>query len=82
VLARHSNVARVLAGHVHRAVTVPVAGSVVAVATSTYRQTDLCMRAAGMIGDLLDPTSFLLHATVDGHCVTHVVPVSHAGRRR
>ncbi|MER5263645.1 phosphodiesterase [Actinosynnema sp. NPDC002837] len=79
VLARHGNVARVLAGHVHRAISVPFAGTVVTVAPSTYRQTSLTLRADRQIGYLAEPTGFLLHVATESGFATHTVAVSDAG---
>jgi Icc protein len=62
VIARRGNVARVLAGHVHPDVAVPFAGTLVSIASATYRQS-----APG-------PTSFLLHVLTGDGCATHAVP--------
>ncbi|WP_329562711.1 phosphodiesterase [Kitasatospora sp. NBC_01266] len=78
VLARHPRVVRVLAGHLHRAILAPFAGSLLAVAPSTYRQSTLTLRADRQMGYLHEPTGLLLHLPVDGAWVTHTVPVSHA----
>ena len=79
VLARHPHVARVLAGHLHRIVSVPYAGTVVTTAPSTYRQLGLRLHDGEPPGYLAEPTAFLLHLSVEGTWVTHTVPASHAG---
>lgn len=72
VLRRHPHVARVLVGHVHRAVGVPFAGTVAWCAPSTHRQSTLALRPEQPMGYLHEPPAFLLH--LDGGA-THVVPV-------
>ncbi|MFD0207517.1 MULTISPECIES: phosphodiesterase [Saccharothrix] len=79
VLRRHGNVARVLAGHVHRPISVPFAGTAVSVAPSTYRQTSLTLRADQQTGYLAEPTGFLLHVATESGFATHTVAVSAAG---
>jgi len=78
VIGWHSNVIRVLAGHVHRVVVTPFAGALLTVAPSTYRQTSLTMLADRPFGYLYEPTGFLLHLLTDHDCVTHSVAISHA----
>lgn len=78
VVRAHPHVARVLAGHVHRTVSAAFAGTLLTVAPSTYRTSELAMRPDRMIGYLNEPTSFLLHQLTDTSCITHTVPVSHA----
>ena len=78
VVAGHANVARVMAGHVHRPVTAAFAGSVLTVAPSLWRQTGLQLSSDRPPGYLAEPTGFLLHMIDGDDCVTHTVPVSHA----
>ena len=82
VIAAHPRVARVLAGHVHRPVTTDFAGTIVSIAPSTYRTSELALRAEAAMGHLDEPTTVLLHQidqATGGACVSHTLPVSHAG---
>ncbi|MGW4941288.1 phosphodiesterase [Actinoplanes sp. NPDC004185] len=78
VVAAHGNVARVMAGHVHRPITAAFAGSVLTVAPSLWRQTGLLLNSDAPPGYLAEPTGFLLHMIEGDDCVTHTVQVSHA----
>jgi 3',5'-cyclic AMP phosphodiesterase CpdA len=75
ILARHSNVVRILAGHVHRAITGSFAGITVCIAPSTFRQAVLDLATEGSTGYLHEPPGFLLHRVSSAGCVTHLVQV-------
>jgi 3',5'-cyclic AMP phosphodiesterase CpdA len=82
VVARHPNVERVLAGHLHRIVTAPFAGTLLSVAPSTYRQLNLSLHPDSPLSVAADPTGFLLHVSAGvttDPWITHAVQVSHAG---
>ena len=87
VIARHRNVKRVLAGHLHRIVSAPFAGTQLAIAPSTYRQADLTLKPDRPLAFVSDPTGFLLHMAIGANggagsgtdpWITHAVQVSHA----
>lgn len=79
VLVRHGHVVRVLAGHVHRPITAPFAGTTVTVAPSTCRRSELRLRDVPGMRSVDEPTGFLLH-WIDGFdCVTHLVQLGPAG---
>jgi 3',5'-cyclic AMP phosphodiesterase CpdA len=78
VIARHPHVTRILAGHVHRVIVAPFAGTTVTVAPSTYRQSALRLHDDQPPGYLAEPTGYLLHQLTDSGCITHSMPASHA----
>ena len=74
VIARHPQVQRVVAGHLHRSITGDLAGRPVMTASSTYVQARLRFGATEL--ELADePAGFVLHAVVGGRLVSHVQPV-------
>jgi len=78
VIARHGHVARILAGHVHRVIFAPFAGTTLAIAPSTYRQSALRLHDDQPPGYLAEPTGYLLHYLTETGCVTHSMAASHA----
>lgn len=80
VVERHQNVARILAGHVHRVTATLFASTLVSTAASTYLASDLAL--AGEVPHYTpEPTTFLLHTGAPGPVTTHVVNASHAAAR-
>ena len=74
VVGRHAQVRRLVAGHVHRAITGALAGRPAMTIPSTYAQLRLTFGADDM--DLAEePAAFAVHAVVDGEVVSHVQPV-------
>lgn len=74
LLSRRSQVKRVVAGHVHRAITGRVGGRSVFTVPSTYVQGLLAFGATELLLSA-DPPGFAVHALVDGDLVSHVQPV-------
>lgn len=73
VIARHRNVARVIAGHNHRPITAAFAGTILTVAPSTAHQVTLDLADSGHGSFLFEPPAFFLHlwSEVSG-LVTHM----------
>jgi 3',5'-cyclic AMP phosphodiesterase CpdA len=75
VIARHPHVRRIVAGHVHRAITGALADRPVVTVPSTYVQGRLRFGAHEI--ELVDePAGFAVHAVLDGEVVSHVQPVN------
>jgi 3',5'-cyclic-AMP phosphodiesterase len=75
VLQHHPHVRRVLAGHVHRAMTAELAGRAVLAVPSTYVQTRLRF-SSPEIEITAEPPGFAVHALLDGELASHVQPVT------
>jgi 3',5'-cyclic AMP phosphodiesterase CpdA len=74
VIARHPQVRRIVAGHMHRTIIGELAGRVVLTVPSTYVQMRLDFRLQE--SELADePAGFAVHAVLDGEWVSHVQPV-------
>ncbi len=71
VLARHPQVARVIAGHVHRVIVTELAGRAVLSVPSTYLQALLKFTPAP-IEMVPDPAGFAIHALRGGALTSHV----------
>jgi hypothetical protein len=67
-------VRRLVAGHVHRAVTGELAGRVVVAAPSTYVQARLDFRSQ-TLELVAEPPALAVHALLDGALVSHIQPV-------
>jgi len=74
VVARHPQVRRLVAGHVHRAITAELAGRVVLTVPSTYVQARLDF-TSDTIELAAEPAGFAVHAVLDGDVTSHIQPV-------
>ena len=81
LLATNAQVAKVVTGHVHRAIFDVVGGCGVVVCPSTYLQAPL---EIGMTEIHLapDPPAFAVHATVETGVVSHIQPIARLSARR
>lgn len=71
VIARHPQVMRIVAGHVHRAIVAELAGRAVVTVPSTYLQAALDFTAP-KLQMCPDPPGFAIHALRDGSLATHL----------
>ncbi len=75
VLRRHPQVERVLAGHVHRFMTVAFGGTIAVTAPSTATAIALRLAPAAEPASYLEPPGFLLHQwSPERALVTHLMP--------
>ncbi|TML44585.1 MAG: phosphodiesterase [Actinobacteria bacterium] len=75
VLQRHPQVRRVVAGHLHRALTSELAGRAVLAVPSTYVQMRLSFNS-DEIETAAEPAGFAVHSLLDGELASHVQPVT------
>jgi Icc protein len=74
VVERHPQVRRLVAGHMHRAITSVLAGRVVVAVPSTYMQARLDFLAQEL-KTVPQPAGFAVHALMEGEIVSHVQQV-------
>jgi len=71
VVARHPQVTRIVAGHVHRSIVAELAGRAVVTVPSTYLQSALDFTSP-KLKMRPDPPGFAVHALRDGFLATHL----------
>jgi hypothetical protein len=74
VVAAHPHLRRIVAGHLHLAVSGELGGRGVLAAPSTYVQAELDFSAAE-IRLAAEPAGFIVHAFLDGEIVSYVEAV-------
>ena len=74
VVERHPQVRRIVAGHMHRAITAELAGRAVLAVPSTYMQARLDFVTQRLV-TVPEPAGFAVHALLDGEVVSHVQQV-------
>jgi 3',5'-cyclic-AMP phosphodiesterase len=77
VVERHRQVRRLVAGHMHRAITGVLAGCAVLAVPSTYMQARLDFLAQDL-HTVPEPAGFAVHALLDGEVISHVQQVDRA----
>jgi 3',5'-cyclic-AMP phosphodiesterase len=71
VVERHAQVRRLVAGHLHRAITAELAGRPVLAVPSTYMQARLDF-VSEQLRTVPEPAGFAVHALLDGELISHV----------
>jgi len=76
VIARHSQVERVIAGHLHRSIQCRVGGTVASTCPSPAHQIVLDIRPGAPLGFAMEPPGYQLHVWYEGTgLVTHTVTI-------
>lgn len=71
IVERHAQVRRLVAGHMHRAITAELAGRLVLVVPSTYMQGRLDF-VSHQLRTVPEPAGFAVHALMDGELISHL----------
>jgi Icc protein len=79
LVARHPQVARIVAGHVHRAATGMAGGCAVFVCPSSYVQLVLDLTEDASLMLVREPPGFGIHVAIDGELTSHVQPIGDYG---
>jgi Icc protein len=79
LVARHPQVKRIVAGHVHRAATGVAGGCAVFVCPSSYVQLALDLTEDASLMLVREPPGFGLHVAIDGELTSHVQPIGDFG---
>jgi len=74
VVSSHSQVRRIVAGHVHRTIAGEVAGRPVLTVPSTFVQAKPSF-GSGRLEFAIEPAGFAVHAFVNGDLISQVQPV-------
>jgi Icc protein len=74
VVERHPHVCRIVAGHMHRAITGDLAGRAVLAAPSTYMQARLDLSSAEL-QIVPEPIGIAVHVLRDGELISHIQAV-------
>ncbi len=75
VIARHPQVERIIAGHLHRSIQCRVGGTVATTCPSPAHQIVLDLRTGATLGFAMEPPGYQLHVWNDGRLVTHTVTI-------
>ncbi len=75
IVRQFPNIERIIAGHLHRAVTTRFAGTLGSTAPSCAHQLALGFAPETVVGFTFEPPGFLQHLLVDGSLVTHYTHV-------
>ena len=82
IVARHPNVERVMAGHVHRAIQARWAGTLASICPSAAHQFRLDLTPGDKLDYILESPAYQLHTWQDNGLVTHTVPIGAFAQRR
>ena len=80
LIRQHTQVERILCGHLHRSITRRFGGTVAMSAPSPAHQIAFDLSPDGPPSFIFEPPGFYIHAVQAGHLVTHLQPVGDFGK--